>query len=171
MLQSAPPFESVAGDIASRLDGAVLVAHNISYDVRMLRQEVARLSSVDFDPGEGLCTYRLTKKKLALAAASAGLPEPNHTALADARTVAALVGLHAPRDGPGRLHAASWTPMVTGSGSLCAAPEHRHAADRCINWPLGPAGRQRHTSRSRYIWMRWTAVSTTESLRTMNATG
>lgn len=45
MLQAAPPFETVAGDISSRLDGAVLVAHNISFDVRMLRQEAARLGA------------------------------------------------------------------------------------------------------------------------------
>ena len=90
MLQAAPPFETVAGDISSRLDGAVLVAHNISFDVRMLRQEAARLGGPEFDAGQGLCTYRLTRQKLALAAAAAGLPAPNHTALTDARTVAAL---------------------------------------------------------------------------------
>lgn len=144
MLQSAPPFESVAGDIASRLDGAVLVAHNISYDVRMLRQEAERLSGEDFDPGEGLCTYRLTKQKLALAAAAAGLPEPNHTALADARTVAALVGLHAPRDGARRLQAASWTPMVGGGGVTMrrpGAPPRRgslHQLAARIRWPPAP---------------------------------
>ena len=48
------------------------------------------LQGTDFDPGEGLCTYQLTRQKLALAAADAGLPEPNHTALTDARTVALL---------------------------------------------------------------------------------
>ena len=46
MLQSAPRFEEVAGDIATRLDGAVLVAHNISFDVRMLCQEAARLDRI-----------------------------------------------------------------------------------------------------------------------------
>ncbi len=122
MLQSAPPFESVADDIANRLDGAVLVAHNISYDMRMLRQEVARLASVNFDPGRGLCTYKLTKQKLALAAAAAGLPEPNHTALADARTVAALVDLHAPSGGLRHLHTASWAPTAAGSGITVRRP-------------------------------------------------
>ena len=64
MLQSAPKFDAVAGDIADRVNGAVLVAHNISFDVRMLTQEVDRLGLGGFDPGQGLCTYRLTGQKL-----------------------------------------------------------------------------------------------------------
>ena len=43
MLQSAPRFETVTGDIANRLHGAILVAHNISFDMRMLNQEAERL--------------------------------------------------------------------------------------------------------------------------------
>lgn len=60
MLQSAPKFDAVAGDIADRLNGAVLVAHNISFDVRMLKQELgaalARNSKVPGhrSAGEGL---------------------------------------------------------------------------------------------------------------------
>ena len=118
MLQSAPKFDAVAGDIADRLNGAVLVAHNISFDVRMLRQEVARLDGGGFDPGEGLCTYRLTGQKLSLAAADAGLPAPNHTALADARTSAALAELHAPPSALRRLVEAAWAPEVTGGTAV-----------------------------------------------------
>ena len=152
MLQTAPPFEAVAGDIASRLDGAVLVAHNISFDMRMLRQETARLAGIDFDPGEGLCTYRLTKQKLALAAAAAGLPEPDHTALTDARTVAALVGLHAPRGDLRRLQSASWTPLATGSGITMrrpGAPPRRgslHQIAAHTRWPPTP-----HESAALYL--------------------
>ena len=40
----------------------------------MLRQEAARLEGPAFDPGQGLCTCRLTKQKLALAAADAERP-------------------------------------------------------------------------------------------------
>ena len=144
MLQTAPQFDAVAGDIASRLDGAVLVAHNISFDVRMLRQEAQRLKGTDFDPGEGLCTYKLTRQKLALAAADAGLPEPNHTALTDARTVALLVDLHAPRGALRRLRAASWAPDVAASGITMRRPDapprrgSLHQAATRTRWPGSP---------------------------------
>ena len=144
MLQTAPQFDAVAGDIASRLDGAVLVAHNISFDIRMLRQEAERLKGTDFDPGEGLCTYKLTRQKLALAAADAGLPEPNHTALTDARTVALLVDLHAPRGALRRLRSASWAPSVDVSGITTRrpnAPPRRgslHQAATRTRWPGNP---------------------------------
>ena len=60
MLQSAPDFQAVFADIAARLHGAVLVAHNISFDLRMIVQEVDRLGRSLFDPGQGVCTYKLT---------------------------------------------------------------------------------------------------------------
>ena len=144
MLQTAPRFDAVAGDIASRLDGAVLVAHNISFDIRMLRQEAQRLKGADFDPGEGLCTYKLTRQKLALAAADAGLPEPNHTALTDARTVALLVDLHAPRGALRRLRTASWAPDVAASGITTRRPDapprrgSLHQAATRTRWPGSP---------------------------------
>ena len=145
MLQSAPKFDAVAGDIADRLNGAVLVAHNISFDVRMLRQEVARLDGGGFDPGEGLCTYRLTGQKLSLAAADAGLPAPNHTALADARTSAALAELHAPPSALRRLVEAAWAPEVTGGTAVTVrrpwSPPRRgslHQAAAQTPWPGAP---------------------------------
>ena len=144
MLQTAPQFDAVAGDIASRLDGAVLVAHNISFDIRMLRQEAQRLKGTDFDPGEGLCTYKLTRQKLALAAADAGLPEPNHTALTDARTVALLVDLHAPRGALRRLRSAAWAPNVAASGITTRRPDapprrgSLHEAATRTRWPGSP---------------------------------
>ncbi len=90
MLQVAPRFADVAHDIAVRLDGAVLVAHNIHFDLRMLRAEFDRTGVAEFDPGDGICTYRLTRKKLPVAAAEAGLESTSHTALDDARAAAAL---------------------------------------------------------------------------------
>lgn len=90
MVQSAPRFADVVHDIAVRLDGAVLVAHNIHFDLRMLRQEFDRIAAAEFDAGEGICTYRLTRKKLSVAAAEAGLGATSHTALGDARAAAAI---------------------------------------------------------------------------------
>ncbi len=91
MLEAAPEFESVAGDIAARLDGALIVAHNIHFDLRMLRQEIGRVPTMTFDPGAGICTYRLTKQKLSVAARQAGIAQPDHTALNDARVSAQLL--------------------------------------------------------------------------------
>lgn len=124
MLQTAPVFEDVAADIAGRLDGAVLVAHNISFDIRMLCQEAQRLDDgAELDPGNGICTYRLTGQKLALAAADAGLAAPNHTALGDARITALLVGRHAPRRGYRGLHPASWRCGAAVGGFTMRRPD------------------------------------------------
>ena len=144
MLQSAPKFDAVAGDIADRINGAVLVAHNISFDVRMLRQEVDRLGLGGFDPGQGLCTYRLTGQKLSLAAADAGLPAPNHTALADARTSAKLVARHAPPSAMRNLVEAAWAPNVTGTAVTVRRPGASprrgslHQAAARTRWPGTP---------------------------------
>lgn len=94
MLDMAPSYELVAADIAERLDRAILVAHNLSFTKRMLSYEMARLVGSTFDSGSGVCTYMLTQHKLAVAAQLAGLPQPNHTALIDARIVAGLLRHH-----------------------------------------------------------------------------
>ena len=91
MLEGAPEFEAVAGDIAARLHGAILVAHNISFDLRMLNQEIQRVQAMSFDPGAGICTYKLTRQKLSVAADQAGLDQPDHSALTDARITAKLL--------------------------------------------------------------------------------
>ena len=95
MLEAAPLYSGVAADIASRLDGAVLVGHNLNFDVRMLKQEMKRLEDAIFKPGKGVCTYLLTKQKLSLAAEAVGEIKPNQTALQDARIVVSLMLKHA----------------------------------------------------------------------------
>ena len=103
MLQAAPQFADLAWDIAARLNGAVIVAHNVHFDLRMLRGEFERIGAA-FDPGDVVCTYRLTRKKLSLAAADAGVEHNAHTALGDARVAAALLRMHVQ---PARLTATS----------------------------------------------------------------
>ena len=60
MVHDAPTFEDIAGDIAVRLHGACLVAHNVPFDRRMLSSEFDRLGdalvvqrSVDTYVGSG----------------------------------------------------------------------------------------------------------------------
>ena len=90
MVEAAPTFNEIIATVASRLQGAVLIAHNLVFDQRMLRQEFDRRSIV-IDPGSGLCTYRATRKKLCLACDEFHIPiAQQHRALADARATAEL---------------------------------------------------------------------------------
>lgn len=144
MLQAAPPFEAVVADIATRLHGAVLAAHNISFDLRMLAQETARLANTTFDPGDGVCTYRLTRQKLAIAAQQVGLGPVDHTALGDARAVAGLLKRLEDRPADGRLRTARCTTEHTPNGITVrrpGAPRRRGSLHRVATstaWPGTP---------------------------------
>jgi DNA polymerase-3 subunit epsilon len=59
MVADAPPFEAVAGEIASRLDGRLFVAHNARFDYGFLRSEFRRLERRFRAPV--LCTVRLSR--------------------------------------------------------------------------------------------------------------
>ncbi len=90
MVEAAPVFSEVAFALSRRLHGSVLVAHNLSFDARMLRQEFDRLG-IDLDVGAGLCTLRATREKLIAACQRHGiLLDSQHRALADARATATL---------------------------------------------------------------------------------
>ena len=91
MVEAAPTFSEVAGVLGNKLDGGVLVAHNLSFDARMLAQEFDRLDS-QFDPGEGICTLKTTAEKLISACDRYGIALAHqHRALADARATAQLL--------------------------------------------------------------------------------
>ena len=62
MLRSAPKFYEVAKRIIEITDGCILVAHNTSFDYRILRTEFRRLG-YEFIK-ETLCTVELSKKLL-----------------------------------------------------------------------------------------------------------
>lgn len=97
MLMTAPKFEEVAPEIAERLDGKIVVAHNIPFDERMLRQEMERIEGAVFKLNGGVCTYALSKAKLEVAAAKAGWVAPRanaHTALGDSKATAHLLAAH-----------------------------------------------------------------------------
>ena len=92
MLEAAPVFGEIAGSLAGRLHGGVLAAHNLQFDVRMLRREFERMD-VAFHPGAGVCTYQATRKQLAVACGIFGIElEHQHRALDDARAAARLLG-------------------------------------------------------------------------------
>ena len=94
----APRFDEIAGELLARMDGAVVVAHNASFEERFLAAEFARMDlALPLNPA--LCslwlarrTMRTPNHKLTTLARAAGLSTVDaHTALADVRTVAALL--------------------------------------------------------------------------------
>jgi DNA polymerase-3 subunit epsilon len=91
MIATAPTFEDVADHVADRLEGSVVVAHNLRFDTRMLQQEFDRLGFV-VDWGIGLDTLRATGCALGVACAEYGIPlDGPHQALTDARATAQLL--------------------------------------------------------------------------------
>ncbi len=89
--ENAPTFKEIAPVLARRLDGAVLIAHNISFDSRMVKQEFDRIDAW-FNPGKGLCTMKAAGGvNLSLACKRFDVAlEQYHRALADARVTAKL---------------------------------------------------------------------------------
>lgn len=91
MVSAAPRFEEVAAALAERLYGAVVVAHNLTFDTRMLVNEFARLDAT-LAPGDGLCTLRIGGGKLADLCYAYGVKLTHaHRALGDARVTAQLL--------------------------------------------------------------------------------
>jgi DNA polymerase-3 subunit epsilon len=98
-VRDAPTFDQVAGDVAQRLDGAVLVAHNLRFDRSFLDAEFGRVAS-PWPELPGLCTlelaYRLEPKsasrKLTECCERLGISyERKHCALDDARATSHLL--------------------------------------------------------------------------------
>lgn len=96
MVDAAPPAEAVLGELAELMAGRVLVAHNASFDRRVLRQAFGRAGLPWPDPPV-LCTVALARRLHPLArqrrlgplAESLGIEvECAHRALADAETCA-----------------------------------------------------------------------------------
>ncbi|WP_016700665.1 exonuclease domain-containing protein [Actinoalloteichus spitiensis] len=102
-VRGAPTFDRVAGLVAEKLAGRVLVAHNLSFDAGFLSAEFARTGvTVPLDAETGVCTMRLAKKylprsrrSLAACCAAVGLRQTAaHEALHDARAAAGLLGYY-----------------------------------------------------------------------------
>ena len=91
MVEAAPTFAEIAGDLADRLDNHVLVAHNLPFDVRMVRGEFTRLDA-ELAEGRGVCTLEMSGSRLSTAVQEHGIRlDDHHRALADARAAAELL--------------------------------------------------------------------------------
>lgn len=90
MVVAAPTFEEIAGDVAVRLHGACLVAHNLPFDARMLRNEFERLDAELVVPS-GVDTLAATGARLGVACEEFNIDLLDaHSALADATATARL---------------------------------------------------------------------------------
>lgn len=92
ILRDAPVFEDIALHLAALLDGAVVAAHNLRFDRRLLDYEFNRVE-IDIDWGDGLDTLRAVDGcKLGAACADYGIEfHGAHRALNDARATAQLL--------------------------------------------------------------------------------
>lgn len=96
-LINAPTFSQIANEVISILDGAVLVAHNKSFDFRFLKREF-ELLGVDLGLFDGLCTMELmsasfprSPRKLGKCCEFLGIAlGREHSALDDARMSAKI---------------------------------------------------------------------------------
>jgi DNA polymerase-3 subunit epsilon len=59
MTTRAPRFEQIAAELTGVLDGAIFVAHNVSFDYGFIKAEYSRLQA-NFAPAQ-LCTVRLSR--------------------------------------------------------------------------------------------------------------
>lgn len=113
----APRFADLAGQVAERLAGHTVVAHNLIFDAGFLTAEFAELGyQVPVEPGRGLCTMRLAGHFLPTAARSlqacrsaAGLGRHRaHSARHDARAAAELFAFYLRQAG----RPAPWAALV-----------------------------------------------------------
>jgi DNA polymerase-3 subunit epsilon len=95
-LADAPPFHAVAGRVAALAGGAVMIAHNLPFDMAFLNAELGRIGRPALG-GASLDTLALARRllrrssySLAALASDLQLTMPTHRALAD---VLALRGL------------------------------------------------------------------------------
>ncbi len=99
-VRRAPAFEDLAGEIADRLRGRVVVGHNVQFDLQFLIAEYERMGlPVGASDTSGLCTMRLAARFLPMAGRrladccrEAGIELVNaHAALDDARASGELL--------------------------------------------------------------------------------
>lgn len=91
MVADAPSWDEVAGDVAVRLHGACLVAHNVTFDRRMVAGEFTRVGST-LVADRAIDTLAATHGRLGVVCAERDITlDGAHRALSDARATAQLL--------------------------------------------------------------------------------
>jgi ATP-dependent Lhr-like helicase len=92
MVIDAPTFYDVAHHVAARLDGAIVVGHNLPFDQRMLSNELAG-AGIFIQWGDGLDTLQVTGCKLGIACTENGVTFDGtaHSARVDAQATTGLL--------------------------------------------------------------------------------
>jgi DNA polymerase-3 subunit epsilon len=62
-LEDKPTFSSIVGDMAELFDGAMLVAHNASFDIGFINAEYARIGLPPVDPARVIDTLALARRR------------------------------------------------------------------------------------------------------------
>ncbi|MFD7896148.1 DEDDh family exonuclease [Streptomyces sp. NPDC059743] len=144
VLADAPLFPEVAGELAERLDGRVLVAHNAIFDWSMIAREYARAARTA-PTRQRLCTIALSKElglplpnhKLESLAAHFGVVQQRaHHALDDARVLAEAFrpSLHAAARGGVRLPLLECLPLTEWSDAPTRPRVGYQPAYRQTSW-------------------------------------
>jgi DNA polymerase III subunit epsilon len=144
VLAGAPLFAEVADDMAERLDGRVLVAHNAIFDWSMIAREYARAERTA-PTRQRLCTIALSKElglpllnhKLESLAAHFGVVQRRaHHALDDARVLAEVFrpSLHAAAGGGVRLPLLECRPLTEWSDAAVRPRVGYQASYRQSGW-------------------------------------
>jgi DNA polymerase III epsilon subunit family exonuclease len=137
MVADAPTFRGIAGDVAAKLRGTVVIGHNVGFDIAFLRAEF-RAASMDLDDAadlrKTLDTVRIARRihgrggngLQRLAARLEVMVEVAHRALADCLTTAAVFERMLEPLGGGRLSLADVLmlqggPLKLGTATLVAA--------------------------------------------------
>jgi DNA polymerase-3 subunit epsilon len=63
MLCDAPSFDEIASDVIKILNDSIIIAHNVSFDLKFLKYELANAGYENFD-FPCLCTLEMARKKL-----------------------------------------------------------------------------------------------------------
>lgn len=101
MVDDAPTFVEFWPQFERFIEGQLLIAHNVTFDIGVLNACVAH-AEVEFSPLNYTCSYRIAKKmwpnlashRLSAVASYLGIPLIHHHALEDARA-AALIAVKA----------------------------------------------------------------------------
>jgi DNA polymerase-3 subunit epsilon len=99
-VESAPAFEEIAGDILERIQGLIIVGHNVRYDREFIATELS-MAGIFLPSLPCLCTLKMAYRlhpdlgnfRLATCCSALGFDEDRpHEALAEARATARLLG-------------------------------------------------------------------------------